>query len=139
MLHIENTTPDSIDEPALRRLAAIVLRAEGKPAKSEVNLMLCHSAAMQGYNRRFRGADRPTDVLSFVAEDPYDEALGDILIDTQTATRQKGNRTLDGEVQMLFLHGLLHLLGHDHQGAAQRTAMEETQQRYIQLFRQGES
>lgn len=76
---------------------------------------------MRYLNRTFRGYDRPTDVLSFPAGDGDfpDEAdyLGDIVISVETARRQARRRgsTLPRELRVLALHGLLHLLGYDHE------------------------
>ena len=136
MLNVSNQTDDVVDEDSLQRLCALVLEREGAAAESAVNLVLCGEDTMRGYNRRYRGVNRSTDVLSFPAELPDGDELGDILIDTHTAAQQKGNHSLDEEVQALLLHGILHLLGHDHQGHSQRMAMEETQQSYMKLFRQ---
>jgi probable rRNA maturation factor len=79
---------------------------------------------MRALNRQFRGFDRATDVLSFPARngespDEGEEAdyLGDIVISVETARRQAQRRgsTLPRELRILALHGLLHLLGHDHE------------------------
>ena len=70
---------------------------------------------MRGYNQTYRGFDKPTDVLSFSGEDEY---LGDIVISAETAWDQaRRSRTLDFETNLhrLILHGLLHLMGHDHE------------------------
>ncbi len=81
------------------------------------SVVLVSPAAMKNYNREFRGEDRTTDVLSFSyeeddgEEDPY---LGDILICVDAAAQQQ-RKTLLAELQVLSLHGLLHLLGYDHQ------------------------
>ena len=81
------------------------------------SVVLVSNAAMKNYNREFRGEDRATDVLSFPCEDgdggeePY---LGDILICVDAAARQQ-TKTLLAELQVLSLHGLLHLLGYDHE------------------------
>jgi probable rRNA maturation factor len=70
---------------------------------------------MRTLNRTWRGIDRPTDVLSFPSTDPG--YLGDIVIDVPYASRQaraRGHRA-PREVQLLLAHGLLHLLGYDHE------------------------
>ena len=71
-------------------------------------------------NRRFRGIDKPTDVLSFPAEEtaqPSSNNLGDIAISLERAVIQaEENRLpLDDEISQLILHGLLHLCGYDHE------------------------
>jgi probable rRNA maturation factor len=81
------------------------------------SVVLLSDAAMKNYSREFRGEDSATDVLSFPneeddgEEEPY---LGDILICVDAAVRQQG-KTLLTELQVLSLHGLLHLLGYNHE------------------------
>jgi len=75
---------------------------------------------IQELNRRFRGIDKPTDVLSFPAEDspqPSNNNLGDIAISLERAVIQaeENDITLDDEIAQLILHGLLHLCGYDHE------------------------
>ncbi len=80
------------------------------------SVVLVSDAAMRDYNREFRGKNRSTDVLSFPnQEDEGDEEpyLGDILICVEAAARQEKHSLLQ-ELQVLSLHGLLHLLGYDH-------------------------
>ena len=98
------------------------------------SVVLVSDAAMKNYNREFRGEDRATDVLSFSyeeedgEEDPY---LGDILICVDAAARQQ-RKTLLAELQVLSLHGLLHLLGYDHQ--ADQGEMETLEARLRREF-----
>ena len=70
---------------------------------------------MRRLNREFREIDRPTDVLSFPTGEPG--FLGDIAVDAPYAARQAARRrhSLDREVKLLLTHGILHLLGHDHE------------------------
>jgi probable rRNA maturation factor len=74
---------------------------------------------MRGLNRRFRRIDRPTDVLSFPSEAKKSSSgfLGDIVIDVPYAARQARARghSLERELQILLAHGVLHLLGYDHE------------------------
>ncbi|MFA5244298.1 MAG: rRNA maturation RNase YbeY, partial [Pedobacter sp.] len=65
-------------------------------------------------NRTWRGRNTATDVLAFPFGFQEAEVLGDIIIDIETALHQKCVRSLDCELQILFIHGLLHLLGYDH-------------------------
>ncbi len=84
--------------------------------QSGFSVVLVNDAAMRDYNREFRGQNRSTDVLSFPdQEDDGDEEpyLGDILICVEAAARQEKDSLLQ-ELQVLSLHGLLHLLGYDH-------------------------
>jgi probable rRNA maturation factor len=82
---------------------------------TEFSVVFITDAAMRDYNRNYRGLDKTTDVLSFCGEDSY---LGDILISSETAYNQAHrSRTLSFETNLhrLMLHGLLHLMGYDHE------------------------
>ena len=99
-------------EAGLRRwLEDIAPRA----ARGEVAVALVGDAKMRSLNRQFRGIDHPTDVLSFPAE--TNGHLGDIVIATGVARRQAraAGHPLATEFRCLALHGLLHLLGYDHE------------------------
>jgi probable rRNA maturation factor len=72
-------------------------------------------AAMRDYNRMYRGYDKPTDVLSFRGDGGY---LGDILISAETAynqARKSSTLSFQANVHRLIVHGLLHLMGYDHE------------------------
>lgn len=81
-------------------------------------MLLTSDAAMQRLNRRFRGKNKATDVLSFPAgEGVKEEIAGDLAISVPTARRQAEERghALSTEIKVLMLHGLLHLAGYDHE------------------------
>ncbi len=89
------------------------------PEEAEITVVFLNNDQMQYYNRQYRKKDYPTDVLSFPANIDIggDFYLGDILISLPKAAAQaieKGH-SLDREVQILLLHGVLHLLGYDHE------------------------
>ena len=85
-------------------------------AESSVTIAFVSDRKIRELNRRFRGIDKATDVLSFPG-DQLSEELGDIAISLETAARQarQNGLTLNGELSQLILHGLLHLLGYDHE------------------------
>jgi probable rRNA maturation factor len=98
----------------LRRVlegAARALSVDG-----EVSLVLTGDRAVRALNARYRGKDRPTDVLSFPGGASEGE-LGDIVISVETAARNARalGRTLPQELDVLALHGFLHVLGYDHE------------------------
>lgn len=109
----------------IRNLAERLLRAEGCSDNVEVSILLTDDSQIAGLNSRYRGVDSPTDVLAFAqmdgAEDLQndDEAalLGDIVISVETALRQAEERgaSLEDELDVLLAHGVLHLLGYDHE------------------------
>jgi len=98
----------------LRRVlsgAAEALRVSG-----EMSLVLGGDRLLRRLNRDYRGKDRPTDVLSFPG-DGGEAGLGDVVISVETAGRnaRRLGRSLLQELDVLALHGLLHVLGHDHE------------------------
>lgn len=88
--------------------------------RGQVTVLLTSDAAIRNLNRRFRGKNKPTDVLSFPADSMAEGAeriAGDLAISIPTAKRQAvlQNHTLSTEIKVLMLHGLLHLAGYDHE------------------------
>ena len=81
----------------------------------EISLLITDDETIRKYNKEYRNKDRATDVLSFTMED--DIILGDVAISFETAKRQseEAEINIDREVAFLFIHGLLHLLGYDHE------------------------
>ena len=96
---------------------------------SELSVMIVDDAHMRHLNREWRGKDRPTDVLSFPQletdagpfADEEEVPLGDVVIsiDTARAQAEAGGWTLDEELNRLLLHGVLHLLGYDHENGGE--------------------
>jgi probable rRNA maturation factor len=109
-----------IDRRVLGRQATIVLEGLGL-AESELSLALVRDVEIRRLNRAYRGRDRPTDVLSFsLREGEFGgvaRALGDVVISLETAKRQgrENGLTLGEEVSRLLIHGILHLVGYDHE------------------------
>jgi rRNA maturation RNase YbeY len=108
------------DRALLARRARAVLRALGH-ARSELSLSLVDDSAMAELNAAHRGKSGPTDVLSFsLVEGAHagfrGRLLGDVVIDVEQAARQarRARRSLDAELAKLLIHGVLHLVGHDH-------------------------
>jgi probable rRNA maturation factor len=103
-----------VDPARLRRVlsgAAAALKVGG-----EVSLVLAGDALLHRLNRDYRGKDRPTDVLSFPGGGG-EAGLGDVVISVETAERNARalGRTLAQELDVLALHGFLHVLGYDHE------------------------
>jgi probable rRNA maturation factor len=119
-----------LTELALSRFVARARRAVQLPGV--VNVLVTSSAEMKSLNRRFRGKDRPTDVLSFPSEpDARKQVAGEIAISGDIATqnaRTLGHSAAE-EVKVLVLHGLLHLRGYDHECDNGQMARRERQLR----------
>lgn len=96
-----------------------------------LSVLLCDDAAIRVLNREHRGFDKATDVLSFPAG--VDGFLGDVAISWDTASARIGPGTwsIDDELAFLLLHGVLHLLGHDHEQVDER---EEMERREVELW-----
>lgn len=99
---------------------------------SEANVVLASDALVRRLNSRYRGKDAPTNVLSFPFQvppgaDPHSHTLlGDVVLACETVAREAAERAIapGHHLQHLVVHGLLHLLGHDHQDDAEAEAME---------------
>ncbi len=91
----------------------------------DVELLLTDDKTIHALNKQYRGKDKPTDVLSFDFEDPAH--LGQIVISLETAQVQADQigQSLEDELQFLFTHGLLHLLGYDHEKPEEEKVMLE--------------
>ncbi len=114
---------EDCDHPtqALQALAEQALAAIDL-AEAELSIVLCSDAFIRPLNRDWRGKDAPTDVLSFAQQEGEailedDPVLGDLVISVETAARQAAElgHSLDEELGVLLVHGLLHLLGYDHE------------------------
>lgn len=121
--------------PALARCAhdlMVALAADdaadlGSPL--ELSILLTDDAGIQPLNAQWRSVDSATDVLSFPMEEG--PVLGDVVISLETAARRADppRWLLDDELAFLLLHGVLHLLGHDHIEPQERASMEAAEQR----------
>ncbi len=108
----------------LRERAGRFLRALER-SDAELSILLVGDATMRRLNQRWRGQDRPTDVLSFPAAGASGPLLGDVVISLDTAGRvaRRLGRPASRELDRYLAHGLLHLLGHDHARPAQAARM----------------
>lgn len=141
------------DSIAVVKQAALYLISEEEeereqpPAPLELSLVLCDDAHIQSLNKEWRGVDAPTDVLSFELEDDDEEdedaglvspempinVLGDVVISLDTAARQASERryTLLDESRVLLVHGVLHLLGYDHEEGEEEAAEMAAAEQHI--------
>ena len=114
-----------------RAARAAFRRAAESPSAAEVAVVLSDDASVRGLNRRFRGIDRTTNVLAFPAGNGrarprQPRLLGDVVLARGRVTREaaRQGKDLAAHVSHLVVHGVLHLLGHDHQGEPEAKMME---------------
>ena len=123
------------DLARLDRFAQAILSDVGE-ASAELGILFVGDQRMRGLNRRYRGKDRTTDVLAFaMREAPHSSAdlLGDVVIAVPTAVRQakQGQRSLDEELAVLLVHGILHLCGYDHERSEKEARRMRRRERMI--------
>ncbi len=113
----------------IRAAVRAALEHQAVPAPGELTVALTGEAELQRLNREHLGHDHPTDVLSFPSEEIEPETgvryLGDIAISLPRAQAQAkaGGHPVSAEVQLLVVHGALHLLGHDHAKSKEKARM----------------
>jgi probable rRNA maturation factor len=128
MIFIENETAQVFPQDLLEQAALAVLNLPSV-ADGDITIALVDDLRIQELNRDFLGHDAPTDVLSFPAHETDPETgrvyLGDVVISFARAAEQARTRAhaVEAELQLLVVHGVLHLLGHDHAGAAEKQRM----------------
>jgi len=121
-----------------------VLKEEGRGEEVEVSLVFVDDDYIHGLNTQYRGVDAPTDVLSFAMQEgepmpgPDDEntILGDVVLSLQAAERQAGEygHSFRREAAYLTVHGVLHLIGYDHQSEDERAIMRRKEERVLSLL-----
>jgi probable rRNA maturation factor len=132
MIFIENQSAPEFPTDLLERAARLVLDFSGVP-QADLTIALVDNERIQGLNRDFLGHDAPTDVLSFPADEPDPETgrryLGDVVISFTRAAEQASERghPVQAEMQLLVVHGVLHLLGHDHADLTEKERMWSAQ------------
>ncbi len=110
MIELDNRTSLDVNEQLLARITKTL-------TKKDIELIVTNDDEMRSINSEFRGIDKPTDVLSFPYEDMPMSPLGSIVISSSHVQEkaQEFSHTNDDEFTLLFIHGLLHLLGFDHE------------------------
>jgi probable rRNA maturation factor len=142
MIELNNESGESVDTERLVQVATFALDALRIHPQAELSIVLVDEATMSAYHQKFMGEPGPTDVLSFPmdelrAPEPDEEPplglLGDIVLcPTVTAAQAAdSNRTPEEEADYLLVHGLLHLLGHDHAEPAEKKVMFDLNDKVI--------
>ena len=133
---LDNRTNKNYPLKIFESVFNIVQKNENIGKNSFVNLVLIEDDTIRKINKQYRGLDKRTDVISFPSECKEIPLLGDIIIDIKIANNQKANMEIESELQRIFLHGLLHLLGYDHISTKQRQLMDGKEYYYCKLIKE---
>jgi probable rRNA maturation factor len=131
MIYIESEF--TVSKELLEHAARSALEHQGESLDSELTIVLTDDARLKELNRDYLGINAPTDVLSFSASETDPETgthyIGDILISIPRAEAQAkaAGHPPESEVQLLVVHGVLHLLGHDHANSEEKAHMWKAQ------------
>ncbi len=137
-----------VDEPAIGDFAATVLESEGVSDDASLSITFVSEADIADLNERFMGKQGPTDVLSFPIEDASPDAppramsdgppleLGDIFVCLEVVQVQADEHgvSFSDELFLMVAHGVLHILGWDHQNDADAHAMESREARHLKTI-----
>ncbi len=113
----------------IQKAAAAALAQQAAPEASTLSILITDDAQIQALNRDYRSVDAPTVFLYFEVHEPDPGTgrshLGEIIISLPYAARQaeKNNHPLDAEIQLLVVHGVLHIMGHDHAEEEEKAIM----------------
>ncbi|MCL4499904.1 MAG: rRNA maturation RNase YbeY [Chloroflexi bacterium] len=137
---LSNQQDVPIDEDLARTVAQHVLESENVAADVELSIAFVTEDEIRKLNRTYRGVDNSTDVLSFGMDEETseDEAylIGDVVICPEAARKQaeEFGHSFEAEIGLLLAHGILHLLGYDHQQSDQAEEMEKREQELLKPF-----
>ena len=129
---ISNRQSFPVDEDGLTTLARDTLLAEGRADQVELSVSFVDETEMADLHFRYLNEEGPTDVLAFPLDEVDDRGvrlLGDVIVAPSVAARNNPDDP-GGEIRLLLVHGILHVLGYDHEEDADRAAMWERQERY---------
>ncbi len=139
-VQIDPSYRSAISADQIVRLVETALRQEGEQEPASLSIVITGDGRLHELNRDYLGNDGPTDVLSFPAGEidpdsgiPY---LGDVLISFPQAERQasEAGQDVEAELQLLIVHGVLHLLGFDHAEPEEKDRMWAAQRAILQAF-----
>ena len=142
MIHIKSGT--KFPNELIQRAVNAALDHQSESLDSELTVVLTDDSKIQELNRNYLGIVAPTDVLSFPASETDPETgaryIGDILISMPYAAKsaEKAGHPLESEVQLLVVHGVLHLLGYDHAEADEKARMWKEQAEILESLGLGD-
>jgi len=133
-----------INQRKIREIVKKALQSLKVDEKTEVSILFTDDKFIRSLNNKYRGIDKSTDVLSFslregsvkTPEAESDKLLGDIIISVETAQRQADhlNHSMEKELTVLLIHGLLHLTGYAHEEDKDYKIMREKESEMLKIF-----
>jgi probable rRNA maturation factor len=144
-ISVEEKFKGLVDEEWAKRVAQQVLVAESVAPPYEISLVFTNPETVQRLNRDYRGVDEPTDVIAFYMLPQKENSptfvlppdgitrLGEVIISYPKAVEQSREQghSVDKELALLIIHGILHLLGYDHQQTEEEKRMREREQELL--------
>jgi probable rRNA maturation factor len=147
VIRVDRDYQGRVDKRWLRRLVKESLGAHSVDTEVELSLLITDDATVRELNKKYRGKDKTTDVLSFALEaDQRSDAaagfvmppgemvhLGEVVVSYPKAAEQAAerNHAVEDELALLVVHGVLHLLGYDHDKPAREREMRSLEQRVL--------
>ncbi len=145
-ISVDEEFREMVDERRIRKLVQSVLKAEGVPPPYQVGVVFTDSDTVRELNRDYRGLDEATDVLAFhmlpakeddqVFAHPPDGITrpGEVVISCPTAEEQarEQGHSAERELTLLVIHGVLHLLGYDHEAPEEEAGMRAREKQHLE-------
>jgi len=134
---IINEADAEIDQQRIQKLITYIFQSEGLSTETILNIVFTDNAAIHELNKKFLDRDHPTDVLSFNVHVEYLPGelpiLGDVYISVEKAKEQAESFrvTFQDELERLVIHGILHLIGYEHDDPEQQKKMEALTEQYL--------
>ncbi len=134
-----NETDAEIGQRRIQKLITHIFQREGLPAETILNIVFIDNATIHKLNKKFLDRDRPTDVLSFNVHTEYLPSelpiLGDVYISTEKAKEQADqfHVPFQEEIERLVVHGILHLIGYEHDDPVRQEIMDALTEQYLEL------
>jgi len=140
---IINETDAEIDQRRIQKLVTYIIESERLTPDTILNIVFTDNTYIHELNKRFLDRDRPTDVLSFNLHTEYLpselQILGDVYISVEKALEQAEDLKvkLQDELERLVAHGILHLIGYEHNDPKQQEKMEALTEKYLAFSQRG--
>lgn len=139
---VSHRDPEPLALEAFERLARHVLTMEGAPEEVELSIAIVDGDEIARLNEQYRGIVGPTDVLSFGCDDPClanagePIVLGDVIIAPEIAEKQAADLgvTVESELNLLLVHGILHLFGYDHESDEDAAVMQAREKVILDVY-----